>query len=254
MRLTTPLLIIALGVLTPLAPAGTITYTDGFEGSSFNPFWTVGQVTGTVSLSTNQAHSGTQSAEFASGDGAGRFLTLTHTFSSAMTGTASVWFYDSAPGQQTLYEQLRLYTASAYPLGLTLVGTQDFDAFCYAASIDTSSGTVGPNANCGIYPQQSTTNISRTLGWHLLSITMGPSATSVWIDGAQMFGITGSYTFDTVQIDVQGPVWRPDTVAYFDDFSITATTTTPEPGTLGLLSLALLLGGSIRARRQVRHS
>jgi hypothetical protein len=161
-KFATSLLLIALGGLAPLASAD-ITYTDGFEGSSFNPFWTVGQVTGTVSLSTNEAHSGTQSAEFASGDGADRFLTLTHSFASPMTGTASVWFYDNAPGQQTLYEQLQLFTVGQ-GVGFASVGTMDFDAFCYEASIDTLSGTVGPNANCGIYPQQSTTDVSRTVG------------------------------------------------------------------------------------------
>jgi len=230
----------ALLVLVGLAPLASadITYTDGFEGSSFNPFWTVGQMTGTVSLSTNEAHSGTQSAEFASAPGAQRFLTLSHTFSSPMTGTASVWFYDNAPGQQTLYEQLQLFTAGQN-VGYANVGTQDFDAFCYAAGLATAYGEVGPNANCGLFPQEETTDVARTTGWHLLSITMGPSATSVSIDGAQMFSYAGSFTFDTVQIDVQGPAFRPDTVAYFDDFSIMASSV-PEPGTLVSVFLSLI--------------
>ena len=42
--------------------AANIIYTDGFEGATFNSFWTANQQLGTVSLSTDQARSGTQSA------------------------------------------------------------------------------------------------------------------------------------------------------------------------------------------------
>jgi hypothetical protein len=60
-----------------------------------------------------------------------------------------------------------------------------------------------------------------------------------------MFSISGSYTFDTVQIDVQGPVWRPDTVAYFDDFNITATTAAPEPGSFVLVVTSFVVMGAL---------
>jgi len=46
--------------------------------------------------------------------------------------------------------------------------------------------------------------------------------------------------FDTVQLVVFGPFWRPNTRAYFDDFSIETGTTAPvpEPATF-----VLALGG-----------
>jgi hypothetical protein len=169
---------------------------------------------------------------------------LTHTFPTPMTGTASVYFYDVAPGQQTLYQLLRLYDSAKYPNGAGQVGTQDFDAFCYSAQV----GNMGPNANCGVFPQQTTTNVARTAGWHLLSITMGTSATSISIDGSLVYSLAGAFTFDTVQLDMQGPAFRPNTVAYFDDFSLTATTATPEPATFVVVILALLCGAFLRFR------
>jgi hypothetical protein len=113
----------------------------------------------------------------------------------------------------------------------------DFDAYCYmAALVPDGINLRGPSAACGIYPQPSTTSVTRTLGWHLLDINALANSLSFSIDGAQVFNATGDYSFDTVTINVSGPGFRPNTVAYFDDFafipaippSITSLTATPD--------------------------
>jgi hypothetical protein len=230
--------------LAPGARGDTVSYSDGFEGSSFNPFWTLTQQLGTITLSTDEAFTGTQSAKFTSESGGQRNLFLTHTFSSELVGTASVYFFDDAPDQETLYEKLVLTDSAT---GATAsVGTQDFDAFCYSAAI----GALGPNANCGDFPQETTTDVMRTEGWHLLSITLGLNDSSISIDGSQVFSLPGDFSFDTVQLEMFGPGFRPDTVAYFDDFSLNANTI-PEPRDIGWAMPALFFGG-LMVRAYVR--
>lgn len=195
------------------------TAADGYEGSALDPFWTVTQQFGTISLTTEQAHNGIQSAKFSSFFGGQREMHLTHTFPTAQKGTFSIYFYDVAPGQETLYEKLNLYNSISGESAS--IGTQDFDAFCYTAQLYNSNTNVlqGPNGNCGIFPQTSTTNVTRTTGWHKLEINVAASSISFAIDGTQVFNSPGDYNFDSVDISVTGPFWRPDTVAYFDDFS-----------------------------------
>src|SRR3984893_14372727 len=96
----------------------------------------------------------------------------------------------------------------------------DFDAYCYEAQFSDKAGKAyGQNANCGIYPQLSTTSVSRTLGWHYLNIMFWPTAVGFYIDGRQIFIVYGDYSFDTIDLKVNGPYWRPNTFAYFDSFS-----------------------------------
>jgi hypothetical protein len=240
---------IALGITA--ATAGPITYSDNFEGNTINPFWTITQQLGTVSLSTAQFHSPTHSAGFSSVGGGQRDIRLTHTFGSAVIGDVSIYYYDTAPGQETLYQFLRLTTDEG-PNGQLYIGTQDFDAFCYTAA----AGILGPNASCGIFPQYLTTNVPRTLGWHLLDINVQPGNVSFSIDNTQVFTTSGNYTFNTIDFGESGPGFRPANVtAYFDDFSfVGSTAAVPEPSSLllcGIAGLALL--GSYRKQKTIRR-
>jgi hypothetical protein len=63
-----------------------------------------------------------------------------------------------------------------------------------------------------------TTPVRRTPGWHVFSISFGTADVSSSIDGDVVFTASGAYNFDTIQLAVSGPSWRPNTVAYFDDF------------------------------------
>jgi len=220
-RIAFLLILISLIYLSAQAQA----FSDGYEGSALDPFWTVTQQFGAISLTTEQAHSGIQSAKFSSSFGGQREMHLTHNFPTAQKGTFSIYFYDVAPGQETLYEKLSLYNAISGESAS--IGTQDFDAFCYTAQMFNYNTNVlqGPNANCGIFPQTSTTNVTRTPGWHKLEINVATA--SIWfaIDGVQVFTSQGDYSFDSVDIFVSGPFWRPNTVAYFDDFSFQVNAT-----------------------------
>jgi hypothetical protein len=193
-------------------------FFDGFESSAVDPFWTVTEQFGTISQTSELAHSGIQSARFTSSFGGQREMLLTHNFGSSQKGNFSIYFYDVAPGLETLYEKFNLHNAISGQHAS--IGTQDFDAFCYTVQMFNSNTNIlqGPNANCGIFPQITTTNVTRTAGWHKLEINVATASISFLIDGVQVFDSQGDYSFDSIDISVSGPFWRPNTAAYFDDF------------------------------------
>ena len=141
-------------------------------------------------------------------------------FGTPTKGSVGVYLYDTAPGQETLYENLVLSNSSQPSLAAS-IGTQDFDAYCYEADFSDKAGKAyGQNASCGRYPQVSTTSVTRTLGWHYLNIIFRPGSVAFYIDGGPaLFTVSGDYSFDTIDLKVSGPSWRPNTVAYFDSFS-----------------------------------
>ena len=213
------LLMIGGVVQANAATAPATRFSDSFEGTKIYPYWTLAEDYGTITLSKDQAYSGTHSLKLAATSAGGqRSLTAIHKLPAATKGTVSIAFYDYAPGTETLYEQLTLINSKNPSEIAASVGTMDFDSECYMAGFPIGTG---PNANCGIYPQQSTTAVKRTAGWHVLSISFGSAYVSISIDGTVVHSVEGNYTFDTISIGVYGPSYRPDTVAYFDDFAFT---------------------------------
>jgi len=213
--------VVALTLLPLLGSARAyglpIPYASSFEENLF-PFWTKTTVFGSISRTADVAYDGTHALKFQSASGGDRKIAIQHRFVNPTKGTVSIAFYDAAPGQETLYEQLSIAN-SMVPGSLVAVGTMDFDSNCYTAYMVSASGqTIGPNANCGIYPQESTTPVKRIAGWHVLTISVGQSATEIAIDGQIVFA-GPVYSFDTIRFQVSGPSWRPDTTAYIDSFS-----------------------------------
>ncbi|MBV9303967.1 MAG: hypothetical protein JOY62_14875 [Acidobacteriaceae bacterium] len=203
---------VAWGSTPPVEP-----FSDSFEGTQIYPYWALTQDYGTVTLSKDQFYSGAKSLEFASASGGERTIYATHKFPRHTKGTVSVAFYDYAPGQETLYEGLTLED-SAVQSHVASVGTNDYDAYCYKAFV--GSDGQGPHANCGQYPGSETTNVKRTLGWHVFSISYDVSSVSIAIDGTVVYTANvAGYEFDTVILSIDGPYWRPNTIAYFDNFS-----------------------------------
>jgi hypothetical protein len=229
------------------ALASTINFSDSFEASTINPFWTTQTQNGSLQLSSAISFSGSQSVEFIATGGGQREVHLEHNFGEAVTGDFSVEFYDYAPGAQTLYEDLYLFN-SIDPNENAFIGVQDFDASCYAVGI--AGG--GPNATCGSFPQETTTNVSRAAGWHLLDLNIGSSSVTASIDGVNVYTASGKYSYDSFYIGISGPAFRPNTIAYFDDFSLSADPATgvPEPGTFVFGALAILLAGLQSLKRQ----
>ena len=185
-------------------PAGAGSVVDGFEAPSFNTFWTLTQQNGTVIPSTDLAHSGSQSAKFASSSGGQRNIFLTHTFPQATQGTLSVWFDDTAPGTETLYAGLYAHD-SANGANDFSVNVADWNASNYIWH--------GPGIS------ETPTSVSRTPGWHQFQLQVSPTQFSALIDGVVVGSVAGSFTFDTVQLLLSGPDWRPDATYYFDEFS-----------------------------------
>lgn len=92
---------------TPLSSGQS--YCDDFEGKTINSFWTVKQGYGSVMLSSGQSHSGAQSVKLGATSGGYKEIRMSHALADVTKGAVSVWFYDTAPGAQTLYAQLILY-------------------------------------------------------------------------------------------------------------------------------------------------
>lgn len=201
------------------------TYSDSFEGPAISNFWTQTQTLGSIALSSEQVHGGTQAVKFSSVGGGQRDIHLAHTFPTATKGEFSVFFYDAAPGQETLYQQIYLFNSVTQDLAV--IGTQDFDAFCYTAFLYNYNTTLrqGPNANCGTFPQISTTNVTRTAGWHQFVVDVCSTSISLSIDGTKVFTANGDYQYDSLTLGMSGPDFRPpNVIAYWDDFSFTPIT------------------------------
>jgi len=207
-------LAMAMFLLGTVLNANALTFSDDFEAQSLDPFWTtINQDYGTVSLSSDQVHSGAQSAKFSSTNGVQRNIWLRHKFSDVIKGNVSVWFYDTAPGLQTLYSFLTLYNSTiTYPEpgSFFALGVMDHNGSNYFAD-----GMDG----------QLRTSVPRTLGWHKFEIDINSTGYQMFIDDVLVRSAVGDFGFDTVQLNLSGPGWRPNATYYFDDLSITAEAT-----------------------------
>jgi len=241
-KLVKILMVFALGSLICIpGMAMALTFSDSFEGTALNPFWTVEyQDSGTIGLSSAQSHSGTQSLQLSSTSGGQRNLWLTHDFGEKMVGSVSVWFYDSAPGQQTLYSHLMMYDMSVSPTTLgfeTFIGIMDYDASYYYAM--TASSVIPPVPSV----------IARSVGWHKYEAVFGDAETKLYIDGTEVYSALGEYGLTRLSLQLSGPSWRPDATSYFDDFSANVRPV-PLPPTALLLGTGLLgLAGWRRFRK-----
>jgi len=206
-----------------------ISFSDSFEGTTIDPFWTVTQQYGTVTLSSDQAHSGSQSVKMSSIGGGQREMHLSHTFPAVGKGIVSVWLYDTTPGMNTLYASLGVFN-SALPYGTPGMGFQiavmDWDPYWYHA------------AAWGI----GEVTVARTLGWHKFKVVYNPGDAQFFIDGMLVASFPGDYVFDHLDLSVFGPSWRPDATFYFDDFyvqwapPVVTATIDIDPDTLNLKS------------------
>ena len=220
--------------------ATAITFSDDFEAQSFDPFWTdINQDYGTVVLSSDQAHSGSQSAKFSSTSGGQRNIWLGHKFSDVIKGNVSVWFYDTEPNRNTLYSFLTLYNSTVTwgePGYAFSLGIMDWNGSNYFYGAPECSGG-------------GRTSVSRTLGWHEFEINTDFAGGQMFIDDTLVHSYTGDYGFDSVRLSLSGPYWRPNATYYFDDFSITNTAPVPEPATMLLLGTGLLSMAGVMRRK-----
>lgn len=223
-----------------------VTFSDGFEGTTLNPFWSTQEQSGTITLSSAQAHSGSQSAQFSSTYGTGqKEIRLYHEFGEAMYGTAAIWVYDTGAD-----------VGSSNYFAFQLMNS-NLDTGCYVGTYDYDLGSPGSGSTYRYgYPGQvggAISAIDRTTAWHHIEFTMTESVSSVTLDGNALYSGAGGTTFDAIRIRMYGPTWRPAFTSYWDDFSIDAyeASPVPAPGAVLLAGLGTGLVGWLRRRRSV---
>lgn len=193
------------------AVTATVNQSDGFEDAALSPFWTVYEDFGSVTLSADQAHGGTQSVRMSSRDGGNRGMFLEHRFPELMKGSVSVWFYDTKAGQDGLYATLSVFTshiAWGQPGYLFFVGVMDWDYDWYHVQ-----GAV-------VVPYGFATSVRRTVGWHQFRINYDTDRWTIFVDDVRVAEFTGDYAFEKVDFGVSGPSWRSNSTFYWDDFTM----------------------------------
>jgi len=221
----------ASAIVTSLS-AQPINFTDSFEATTLDPFWSISASGGSVIFpSTAQAHTGSQSVQFTSLAGVNKNVFLQHGLTPSY-GQVSVWLYDTGADE-----------ASANYMGLFL-GSMYIQTFDY---------DLGAN-NGGHYYYQIgngasvASPIDRTVGWHQFSFDSTEIALTLSIDQTPVYSGAGGTPITGLQIGEYGPAFRPAWTSYFDDFSATLTPV-PEPSTLALGALGILGLRLIRRRK-----
>jgi hypothetical protein len=191
------------------------TFMDDFEGPTLNPFWSKVEIAGTISFpSTAQVHSGTQAVQFNSTYGTGeKGITLHHNFNTPQYGQISIWVYDSGADLVSgnyISVELRNDTLEKY----LAIGTQDYD--------------LGPD-NGGHYyyhawdsQQGVNTPIDRTRAWHQFTLIANQNYASLYVDNQNIYNGPGGIPFESINISISGPTWRPAMTVYFDDFTFSS--------------------------------
>jgi len=215
-----------------------LTYSDSFEGSSFDPFWEV-TITGTAtaSLSSDIAHSGSQSFKaecITSSNYTGS--NISHDFSQSMTGDLSVWLYDGYPGTSgATYALMRVYNEVDFNLGYIQFGVFDNEPDFY-----------------WLYAYDNTwvkTSIQRTQDWHKLSVIMNENQTICSIDDVTVYSSMGPSSFTKTEIFTTSLPHYTGLTYYFDDFNCDCNPV-PEPSSIVLLVFGMLGLISIGKKRK----
>ena len=96
---------------------GATVFTDGFEGSTLDPFWSTTELSGSITFpSSTQVHGGSQAVQFNSTYDTGtKYIHLYHNFATPVYGTFSVWVYDTgANASSSNYLTFRVFDATTY--------------------------------------------------------------------------------------------------------------------------------------------
>lgn len=199
-------------------PFSPFAFFDSFEDGAINPFWTVTQGLGTVALSSEQAHSGSQSLKMTSTSASGqRNLALSHAFAESLKGSVSAWLYDTAPGSGTLSAALSLSNTTVSPgepESRFALLVQEGDGSWYNATI------AGGPSQYGGFPGDIQTPVARTLGWHQLKAVFDSADVRLFIDDIYVASLPGDHVFNQISLSVYGPPGRPNASYYWDDLLV----------------------------------
>lgn len=235
-------LLILIGVSGTAPASADLTFTDGFEGSTLDPFWYTREESGSITLSSaGQVHSGSQAAMFTSTYNTGqKEIWLLHDFGTSMYGRVSVWMYDTGADESSSnYMGFHLWDSSPWSDHAASISTWDFD----------NGPGHGGEYRAGIAGIGGDTTIDRTKAWHLFEFELGPDSATAWIDNTVVWTHSMGVSFQSLGMRLSGPTWRPAWVTYYDDFSaMVSPVPAPDAGMLGVIGLGLI--GALK--RQVR--
>jgi hypothetical protein len=214
--------------LASSASAGT--FTDGFEGASFNPFWTASGP-GTAILTNSVVYDGSQSALLSVSSSYPWYSWLSHDFGTQEFGSVSVWV-DTGVNC--------CGSAAALALSSTDDPSNNFAAFQRSADGFHVRFGFGPGYVDDLLP-------STTAGWHEFEIDTNASGITFKLDGSIVYTNPQVYALQTATLTVFG---GPAGSEFFDDFSTTynPAAATLEPGTLMLLGTALVAGITVKRK------
>ena len=212
-----------------VAAAGTI--TDSFEGSSISSFWTAvappgfgGPITGagpgTETLTSEFAHTGSQSVRLQASTTFPGFASLTHHFGIGETGTVSVFMKGGAQSSAQMAFELDDF-------GVNLADLEEYQnsylvrIFSGHAERDVRISSSGPT------------------DWHILQFQVGSSGLTASFDGDVVAFESSIKSFSVVSLEVWAGNVPTTGSAYFDDFSFTSANfeAAPEPSS-GPLAVA----------------
>ncbi|MEJ7616206.1 MAG: WD40 repeat domain-containing protein [Pyrinomonadaceae bacterium] len=111
---------------------------------------------------------------------------------------------------ETLIGSVALYHATQPGFCFT-VGVRDDEPDWYVLV-----GIWGPGA-----PTNGRMIVRRSPGWHKFEVKINKAEYQVLIDDTSVASGTGDHGFTEINLRVDGPVWRPETAFYFDDFCFT---------------------------------
>lgn len=181
-------------------------FTDSFEGSSLDPFWTKIEVSGFVTMpSTEEVHTGSQSVQFTSTNtSVDKNAGLRHNFDEPTFGRVSVWVFDTGAGEASS-NQLWFSISNTIAGGGALLAGADYGIADGVAYYWDAGG-------------ESAHIIQRTREWHQFSIDSQPTGLTLQIDGQTVYSDSTATPFNRVTLQMPAPYWRPAWTSYWDDF------------------------------------
>src|ERR1019366_2407795 len=178
-------------VLLVINNAAAQTNTDGFEGSSISSFWTL---SGSPSLTSAMAHTGTQSLQMPAGS------SIFHAFTGPGYGSVEVYFYDDGVVRST-----------SSSVGLFPISTSTNSAGPYYIALPYGcSNYENGFSGCDLG--------NRSVGWHSFHLDYSSTGGDFRIDGA----IVGTWNTPIAFSGVF--IWNQpgtQTTTFIDDFSVT---------------------------------
>ncbi len=215
-----------------VASAGTI--TDSFEGSSISSFWTTaaplgfgapitGAGPGTETLTSEFAHTGSQSVRLQASTTFPGFASLTHNFGIGETGTISVFMKGGVQSSAQMAFELDDF-------GVHLAALEEYQ--------DSYLVRIYP-ADPGVAERDVRFSSSGPNDWHQLQFQVDSSGLTASIDGGVVAFESSIKSFSVASLEVWAGNVPTTGSAYFDDFSFTSANfeAAPEPSS-GPLAMA----------------